>query len=98
MTYGRLLQTLREKRQMTQQQLADAAGLSVGTVRHHEQGLRLPTLTHAAALARALDVSVDVLTACDEMAPPVTPPDAGGGDQRHERPAGPPARPMGKRK
>lgn len=46
---------------MTQRALADHTGLSLGAIGALERGLRAPTLTTAAAVARALGVSVDTL-------------------------------------
>lgn len=67
MTFGRLLQTLREERQLTQQQLSEMSGVALGTLRNHEQGTRLPSLPHAAALAHALGVPLDRFAGCEDV-------------------------------
>jgi transcriptional regulator with XRE-family HTH domain len=59
---GRNLKRLREARGLSQPQLADASGVSVGFIRSLEQGHRRePTVGYALALARALGVTVDDL-------------------------------------
>ena len=67
MKFKDLLKELREKAGLTQEGLAERAGLPIGTVRNHEQGQRLPSFPHAAKLARALGVSLDLFTTCDEF-------------------------------
>lgn len=67
MPFKDLLRQLREKSGLTQQQLADKAGLPVGSLRSHEQGQRLPNWRTVVKLARALGVSVEVFSECDEV-------------------------------
>ncbi len=58
---------LREARQqqgMTQEQLAQRAGTSLGNVRNYEQGLRLPSWAAVVRLCRALGVSCEVFSDC----------------------------------
>lgn len=61
-TIGDRIRILREFRDVTQQQLADAAGCSIDTVRKLEQGVRqTANLTTLNALAGALDVELERL-------------------------------------
>ncbi len=68
MPFKELLRQLREKAGLTQQQLADKAGLPVGSLRSHEQGQRAPSWAAVVKLARALGVGADVFSECDEVA------------------------------
>jgi transcriptional regulator with XRE-family HTH domain len=63
---GTRLKTLRERRGLTQVELAARSGVPLGSVRNYEQGHRTPLLDQAARLAAALGVSID------ELAGPVT--------------------------
>ena len=58
--FGARLKELRRHARMTQQRLAQAAGLSVSAIGRLEQGGR-PRLVTVAALARALGVPVGTL-------------------------------------
>jgi transcriptional regulator with XRE-family HTH domain len=58
---GQRLQQLRQAKEMTQTELAEAAGVPVGTLRCWEQGRRVPLFDAAIRLARALGVSLDEL-------------------------------------
>jgi len=53
------LRELRESKGMSREELAEAAGLSVGGVRDLEQGHRHPTWSTAIALCEALGVTPD---------------------------------------
>lgn len=57
---ARLIQTRRQA-SMTQQALADAAGVHVNQIKRYEAGAALPTLEALVGLARALHVSLDQL-------------------------------------
>jgi len=50
------LKELRKAARLTQQSLAQASGLAIGTIRDYEQGRREPTLDSAFKLAKALGV------------------------------------------
>jgi transcriptional regulator with XRE-family HTH domain len=65
---GTRLKGLREDRGLTQTQLADRAGVPLGSLRNYEQGHRTPLLDQAAKLAVALGVSLDVLAGIKEPA------------------------------
>ena len=70
MQFKDLLRELREKAGFTQVQLAEKAGMPLGTLRNHEQGQRLPSWPTIVKLARALGVATDVFTASDEVKEP----------------------------
>jgi transcriptional regulator with XRE-family HTH domain len=55
---GRRVQTLRDGRQMTQEELAAKAGLSRGYLARLETGRHDPSATTLAAIAKALRVSI----------------------------------------
>ncbi len=57
---ARLIQ-IRRQSSMTQQVLADAAGVHVNQIRRYEAGSAQPTLEALVGLARALHVSLDQL-------------------------------------
>ncbi len=65
MAFGVKLKELRQSKGMTQEALADASGIPLGTIRDYEQGKRDPLLSNAQKLARALAVSLDVFPAID---------------------------------
>jgi transcriptional regulator with XRE-family HTH domain len=58
---GERLQRLRQEKGLSQSQLADAAGIPIGSLRNWERGRREPLLGTAARLADALGVSLDEL-------------------------------------
>jgi transcriptional regulator with XRE-family HTH domain len=70
MRFKDVLRGLREKAGLTQEQLADRAGIPIGSLRNHEQGQRIPSWGAVVKLAKALDVSTDVFAECDEVNEP----------------------------
>jgi transcriptional regulator with XRE-family HTH domain len=78
-TLGQRLKRLREAAGMSQQRLADLAGVPVGTLRNAEYDRREPLVGTAGKLAKALGVSLDVLAGLDE--PPAEKPKKKGGKQ-----------------
>ncbi len=64
-TLGETLQRLRRSAGMTQGALADAANISVFTVRAYEQGKRMPNDEQRLAMAESLGVPEEVLTGYD---------------------------------
>jgi transcriptional regulator with XRE-family HTH domain len=64
---GQKLKELRTAALMTQQELAKAARVGLGTIRNWEQDRRVPLLTIAARVADALGVSLDEMI---ERSPP----------------------------
>lgn len=70
-TAGEAVARLRFRRRMTQEQLAEAAGLSVAAVRAIEQGAREGRMSTLSALARALGVRTSDLLVPERGAPVV---------------------------
>lgn len=64
-TLGETLQRLRRRAGMIQGALANAAGISVFTVRAYEQGKRMPNDEQKLAMAKAFGVPKEVLTGYD---------------------------------
>ena len=58
---GRRVRKRREERRLTQEALAEAAGVSVPYVSHIERGIKKPSLGTLLRLSAALDVTVDAL-------------------------------------
>jgi HTH-type transcriptional regulator, competence development regulator len=56
--FAKRLKKLREQRSMTQEELANAAGLSISFIRSIEQGLNAPSFESMEGIAFALGVSV----------------------------------------
>jgi transcriptional regulator with XRE-family HTH domain len=63
------LKELREAAGLTQAQLAEAAGIPVGTLRGWELARRTPMLDAAAKVAVALGVSLDVIAGINPTRP-----------------------------
>jgi transcriptional regulator with XRE-family HTH domain len=60
-TIGDRIRQLRERRELTQVQLAEKAGLPAATISHFETDIRTPGTTTLQRLAEALEVTVDYL-------------------------------------
>jgi transcriptional regulator with XRE-family HTH domain len=75
MTFSERLKELRDAGGMTQEQLAQAAGMSVGNVRNYEQGIRLPTFPVVVKLAKALGTDCTTFADCTDVT----------GDEKTER-------------
>jgi transcriptional regulator with XRE-family HTH domain len=56
--FGRRLRQLRRQKDLTQEQLADAAGISVDMLSNIERGVNAPSFETLAKLARVLGVTV----------------------------------------
>jgi len=56
--FGKRLKALRRKRGMTQEQLADAVGLTVESISNIERGIHAPKFDNLEKLALILDVQV----------------------------------------
>jgi transcriptional regulator with XRE-family HTH domain len=67
MKFMDLLRDLRKKAGLTQEKLADKAGVPLTSLRGHEQGQRIPSWASVVKLSRALGVSTDVFSECDEV-------------------------------
>ena len=59
--FGRRIKKLRKNRKMTQEELADSAGVERSYMGAIERGERSPTLDKIAAIAKALKVSAGEL-------------------------------------
>jgi transcriptional regulator with XRE-family HTH domain len=59
--FGERLRGIRTDRKLSMKQLAGKVGMSVTALGRHERGRAVPGLDVAAALAKALDVSIDYL-------------------------------------
>lgn len=70
---GARLRQLRQARRLTQEQLAERAGLSYKFVGEVERGRGNPTLTTLAALSEALGVALVDLLALEPARPKLTP-------------------------
>ena len=62
---GANLRYWRQKRGMTQEQLAQAVGIIQNTIARYESGVNEPLLSKAVQLADALSISVDALVSTD---------------------------------
>jgi DNA-binding XRE family transcriptional regulator len=72
-TFGEKLRQLRDRAGLTQQQLAEASGVNLWTIRGYEQGRREPNWKVAIHLAHALGVKVEAFANCtsqEEVVPP----------------------------
>ncbi len=71
---GKRLKRLRDEAGLSQEQLAVAANVPIGTLRNYEQDRRLPRIDAAVRLAKALSISLDTLAACikQDVADPKT--------------------------
>lgn len=69
-TFAERLRQLRKQAGLTQQQLADASGVPLGSIRNYEQAQREPYWDVAFRLSRALGVSVEVFAECVAAEPP----------------------------
>lgn len=67
MPFAEVLKKLRTEAGMTQEQLAERAGIAISSLRNHEQGHRAPSWPAVVKLARALGVKADVFSECDEV-------------------------------
>jgi len=67
MTFAEKLKELRAQAGLTQIQLAEASGSSLGAVRDYEQGNRIPLLPAATKLARALGVDCTAFADCEDV-------------------------------
>lgn len=64
-TFAKRLEWIRRERGMTRHELAEASGVSYGSIFNYESGTYEPALRAAALLADTLCVSLDWLTGRD---------------------------------
>ena len=69
MTYGEKLRKEREARGMTREKLATDSGVPFGTVHGYEIGRRAPSFANVLALAKALGVTCEAFSGCDDVSP-----------------------------
>lgn len=60
---GQAIQTIRKKRGLTQEQLADKAGITSNTISRVERGLLIPALPTLIDICNALETSADSILA-----------------------------------
>ena len=58
MNFGANLRELREKRNLTQSQVAEKVGVSTGAIAQYELAIKSPSITVAERIAEALGVSI----------------------------------------
>lgn len=58
MKFHEKLKLVRESREMSQTDLAERSGISIGSIRHIEQGNRLPSFTVLQMISKALGVDL----------------------------------------
>lgn len=78
-TMSSILKKLRQRAQMSQDELAKAAGIPVNTLRCWEQAVSTPRFDTAVRVARALGVSLDELAKGVSIEPPKRKPRRKGG-------------------
>ena len=66
--FAEKLKELRSLAGLTQTQLAEASGSSLGAIRGYEQGDRVPLLPAAVKLARALGTTCEAFADCEDVA------------------------------
>lgn len=81
MRFDELIRNLRKEAGMTQEVLAQRAGVPLPSLRGHEQGQRTPSWANVVKLARALGVSTDAFSECEEVT-----------GEKHAAPSGKPAK------
>lgn len=64
---GKRLRRARRMQDITQEQLADAAGLSTSFVGHIERGTRVPSLETMWRICRTLGISMDYAVGMNDM-------------------------------
>lgn len=70
MDFGTNLARVRKEKNITQQQLSDATGFDKRMISRWERGNTKPNIEAAVSLAKALDVSLDVLTDLNQSSDP----------------------------
>lgn len=62
MNIGGKIKKYREERGLTQEELAECAGVSQAMIHYYEKGLKMPNVVALVAIAKRLNVKVDELT------------------------------------
>lgn len=66
-TFPEKLKSIRISKNLTQKQLAEAAGITAATLSAYENGIKVPVLTTAAEIARKCGVTLDWLCGIDTI-------------------------------
>ena len=66
MSFAENLKKYREKKDMSQAQLAAAVGITQPTIAQYEKGLKLPTVVTAAEIAKRLGTTCENLVRAEE--------------------------------
>lgn len=69
MKFGEKLRGLREAKGLTREQLADLSVVPSGTVHGYEIGRRAPSFANVLALAKALGVTCEAFSECEDVKP-----------------------------
>lgn len=69
---GRRIKILREKKKLTQDQLAKLLHVSRSTILKYETGRQIPPIDRICDIADIFEVSTDYLYGCIEFAPPLS--------------------------
>lgn len=59
--YGEMIQSLRKRQKMSQQELGDRLGIGVSSISMWESGKREPSLAHLMAMSELFGVSTDFI-------------------------------------
>jgi len=70
MDFGKNLAAVRKEKKITQQVLSDATGFDKRMISRWEGGNTKPNIEAAVTLAKALDVSLDILTGLNQSSNP----------------------------
>jgi transcriptional regulator with XRE-family HTH domain len=66
-TFGEKLREIREKAEFRQEDLAESSGVPIGSLRGYEQGQREPSWSAVVKIAKALGVTCEAFSDCDDM-------------------------------
>jgi len=69
MTFAQKLRELRKEKGLSEVKLAAASGVSFGNVRVYGLGQRSPSFANVLALAKALGVSCEAFSDCEDVSP-----------------------------
>lgn len=68
MTFAQKLRELRDAKDMSEAKLAEASGIPFGTVHVYALGRRSPSFAAVVKLAKALGVSCEAFSECEDIA------------------------------
>jgi transcriptional regulator with XRE-family HTH domain len=67
MTFGQKLRELREAKELSRAALGELSGVPFGTIHGYELDRRAPTLSATMKLAKALGVSCEAFSECEDV-------------------------------